>query len=68
MHHLNTCTTAPLLVGDDPHRHASPAALASWPVRDRLAAPEAAVGEQIVEIAGALPDQMSEHLAFFLPR
>ena len=40
------------------HRHAGAAALAGRPVGDRLAAAEAAMGEQIVERGGALADQV----------
>ena len=54
------------IVGDDAHRHAGAAALASRPVGDRLAAAEAAVGEDVVELAGALADEVGEYLALLL--
>ncbi len=54
------------IVGDDAHRNAGAAALASRPVGDRLAAAEAAVGEDVVELAGALADQVGEYLALLL--
>ena len=54
------------ILGDDAHRHAGAAALASRPVGDRLAAAEAAVGEDVVELAGALADQVGEYLALLL--
>src|SRR6266480_4650288 len=54
------------LLDDDPHRHAGPAGFASRSVGDRLAAPEAAVGEQIVELGGAVADEMREDLALLL--
>ena len=40
--------------------------LAGRPIGDRLAAAEAAMGEQIIELARALADQMRENLALFL--
>ena len=54
------------IVGDDAHRHAGAAALAGRPVGDRLAAAEAAVGEDVVELAGALADQVGKYLALLL--
>ena len=37
----------------DPHRDAGAALVAGRPVGDRLAAAEAAMGQQVVEVAGA---------------
>src|ERR1700724_2603493 len=54
------------IVGDHAHRHAGAAALASRPVGDRLSAAEAAVGEDVVELAGTLADQVGEYLALLL--
>src|SRR5258708_14158890 len=53
----------PKLIGNDPNRNAGTALVAGRPVGDRLAAAEAAMGEQVVEIARLLADQMREHLA-----
>ncbi len=50
------------------HRHAGTAGFAGRPVGDRLAAAEAAMGEQVVELARAFAHQMREHLALFLAR
>ncbi len=55
-------------VGDDAHRDAGAAGLAGRPVGDRLAAAEAAVGEQVVEPRRAVADQVREHLALLLAR
>ncbi len=51
-----------------PHRDAGAAGLAGRPVGDRLAAAEAAVGQQIVEFGSALANQMGEYLALLLAR
>src|SRR5207247_2540145 len=56
------------LLGYDSHRDACPAMLTSRPVGDRLAAAKATVGEQVVELARALADQVREHLALLLAR
>ena len=53
------------IVHHDPHRDAGAAVFAGRPVGDRLAAAEAAMGQKIVEVAGALADEVGEHLAFF---
>src|SRR5262249_60733951 len=45
---------------------AGAAVLAGRPVGDRLAAPEAAMGEQVVELARPLAHQMRKHLALLL--
>ena len=58
----------PEILGDHPHRDAGAAGLAGRPVGDRLAAPEPAVGEQVVQSGRALADQMREHLALLLAR
>src|SRR6185437_63432 len=50
------------LVGHHAHGNAGAALVASRPIGDRLAAAEAAMGEEIVEIAGLVANQMSEHL------
>ena len=47
----------------DANRDAGAALVAGRPIGDRLAAPEAAMGEQVVEVAGLVADQMGEHLA-----
>ena len=52
----------PKLSGDHPDRDAAAAAFARRPVGDRLAAAEAALGEDIVEFSRALADEMGEHL------
>ena len=49
-----------------PHRDAGAAGLAGRPVGDRLAAAEAAVGQQIVEFGSALANQMGKYLALLL--
>ena len=51
---------------DHAHRDAGAAALAGRPIGDRLAAAEAAMGEDIVEFGGALADQMGEDLPLLL--
>jgi hypothetical protein len=51
---------------DHADRHAGPAPFAGGPVRNGLTTAESAVGEKIVEFAGAFPDQVCKHLAFFL--
>ena len=53
----------PEFVGDHPDRDAGAALVAGGPVGDRLAAAEAAMGEQIVELGGTLAHEMGEHLA-----
>ena len=53
----------PELVGDDADGNAGPALVAGRPIGDRLAAPETAMGQQVVEVAGLVADQMGEHLA-----
>ncbi len=56
------------LIGDDTDRNASPARFAGRPIGDRLTAPEAAVGEEVVQARRAIADQMGEHLALLLAR
>src|SRR6185503_6895376 len=56
------------LVDHDPYRDAGAAGLAGRAIGDRLAAAEAAMGEQVVEIARALADQMRKHLPLLLAR
>ncbi len=56
------------LVGDDADRDAGAALVAGRPIGDRLAAPEAAMGQEVVEIAGLFADQMREHLALMPAR
>jgi hypothetical protein len=51
---------------DNAHRHASAAAFTGRPIGDRLAAAKAALGQDIVELGGALADQMGKHLPLFL--
>src|SRR6202165_1143882 len=58
----------PEIVGDNADRNAGAALVAGRAVGDRLAAPEAAMGEQIVEIARLVADQMREHLALMPAR
>ena len=52
------------VVGHHPHRDAGAAAFAGRPIGDRLAAAETAVGEQVVELAGALADEVRVDPAF----
>lgn len=56
------------LVGDHPHRDAGAAIVAGRPIGDRLAAAEAAMGQQVIEVAGFVPDQVGKHLALVPPR
>ena len=56
------------ILGDHPHRDAGAAGLAGRPIGDRLAAAEAAMGEQIVEARRAVAHQMREHLPLLLAR
>ena len=58
----------PELVGDDAHGNAGAALVAGRPIGDRLAAAEAAMGQEVVEIAGLFADQMREHLALMPAR
>src|SRR4029077_17467497 len=51
------------LVGDDAHGNAGAARVPGRAGGDRLAAPEAAMGQEVVEVAGLFADQMREHLA-----
>ena len=55
-------------VGDHPHRDAGAALVAGRTVGDRLAAAEAAMGQQIIEVGGLFADQMREHLALVSTR
>ncbi|MNC91589.1 hypothetical protein D3C83_78790 [compost metagenome] len=50
----------------DPHRNAGAASLAGRPVGDVLAAPEAALGQHIVQRGRPLADKVREHLPLFL--
>ena len=54
--------------GDHANRDAGATLIAGRPVGDRLAAPESAMGEQVVEIAGLVADEMGEHLALMPAR
>src|SRR5262245_65836927 len=51
---------------NDPHGDAGTASLAGRPVGDRLAAPKTAMGQQVVELACTVADQMGEDLALFM--
>jgi hypothetical protein len=53
-------------LGDHPHRDAAAAAFAGRPIGDRLAAAEAALGQDVVEFARPLADQMGKNLPLFL--
>ncbi len=53
-------------VGDHTHRHAGAALVAGGAVGDGLAAAETAMGEQVVQFAGLVADQMREDLALLL--
>src|SRR5439155_16961308 len=53
----------PEFVGDHTNRHAGAALIAGRAIGDRLAAPETAMGQQVVEVAGFVADQMRENLA-----
>src|SRR5262245_21339493 len=48
---------------DDAHGNAGAALVAGRAVGDRLAAAEAAMGQEVIEVAGLVADQMREHLA-----
>jgi hypothetical protein len=56
------------VIGHYPDRNAGAAVLAGRPIGDRLAAAETAVGQEIIELGGALADEMREHLALLLAR
>ena len=62
-HDLSEIARGPELVGDDADGDAGAALVAGRAVGDRLAAPEAAMGQEVVEVAGLVADQMREHLA-----
>src|SRR5262249_33430634 len=51
-----------------PDRDAGAAVLAGRSIGDRLAAAETAMGQEIIELGGALADEMREHLALLLAR
>src|SRR6202007_2792602 len=53
---------------DDPDRDTGRAILAGRPVGDRLAAPETAMGQRLVERLGEHAGQAREHLALGSPR
>src|SRR6185437_3324275 len=56
----------PEVVHHDADGHAGAAGFAGGPVGDRLAAAEAAMGEQVVQLGRAVADQMREYLALLL--
>ena len=58
----------PELIDDHADRNAGAARLAGRAVGDRLAAAEAAMGEQVVEVARAVADEVREDLALLLAR
>ena len=58
----------PEFVGDHADGDAGAALVAGRPIGNRLAAPEAAMGQQVVEVAGLFAHQMREHLALVPPR
>ena len=55
-------------VGDHADGNAGAALIAGGAVGDRLAAPETAMGQQVVEVAGLVADQMREHFALMPAR
>ena len=48
------------------HRNAGTARLAGRPIRDRLAAAKAAMGQQVIELGGAVTDQVREYLTLLV--
>ena len=65
---LSEIARGPELVGDDANGNAGAALIAGRTIGDRLAAPKAAMGQQVVEVARLVADQMREHLALVPPR
>ena len=55
-------------IGDDPDGHAGVAKVTGRPVRNRLAAPEPAMGEEVVEFSRAVANQMGKNLALLQAR
>src|SRR5208282_5305003 len=53
-------------LGDHAHRDAAAATLAGRPVGDRLAAAKSALSEDVVELTGALADQVGKNLPLLL--
>ena len=66
--HLPEIARGPELVGDHAHGDAGAALVAGRPVSDRLAAAEAAMGQEVVEIARLFADQVRKHLALMPAR
>ena len=58
----------PEFVGDDADRDTGAALVAGRPIGDRLAAPESAMGQEVVEFARFIADQMGEYLPLVPPR
>src|SRR3954447_15496642 len=54
------------IVDHHAHRDAGTAILASRPIGDGLAAAEAAMGQQVIQLRGALAHKMRKHLALLL--
>ena len=54
------------ILGNDTNRDAGAAAFAGRPVGDRLASPEAALGEDIVELARPLANEVRKDLPLLL--
>src|SRR5205814_3995120 len=67
-YHLAEVAGGAELVGDHPDRDAGAALVAGRPVGDRLAAAEAAMGQEVVEVAGAVTHQVRKHLALMPTR
>jgi hypothetical protein len=67
-HHLAEVAGGAELVGDHPNRDAGPALIAGRPVGDGLAAAEAAMGQEVVKVAGAVPHEVRKHLALMPAR
>ncbi|MGY4333619.1 hypothetical protein ACVWWG_008036 [Bradyrhizobium sp. LB7.2] len=61
--HLAEIAGGAELVGDHSDRDAGAALVAGRPVGDRLAATETAMGQEVVEVAGALTHEVRKHLA-----
>ena len=63
-HHPAKVARRPEFIGEHPHGNAGPALVTGRTIGDRLAAAKAAMGQQVVEVAGLVANEMCEHLAF----
>src|SRR4051794_7571064 len=66
--HLAEVAGGAELVGDHPDRDAGATLVAGGTVGDRLAATEAAMGQEVVEVTGALTYEVRKHLALVSAR